>query len=379
MVRIITYGYVTRIRSSRKLAKACVENVAFRYIAGGNQPKKTAICDFHNRHREALTMLLTQVVQIALSMGLADVSEVFIDGTKIHANASLKANKTYEDLVAEEASIMASIEAWFTAVDEADQDEDPTAGSLDNDRLPPSLSGRKDRLNRIREAKEQLEALGRDKAEQQAAKQAEYHARQPHPGRPPMDPDWHPPTGKKRNTTDPDSRIMWRQGSHVQGFNAQAAVTRSGLAVAADVTTDENDQRQLHPMLAAVEQATGQRPEKAVVDAGYWHEDEIQHAPEDVNVFVVPPDKPGTDKDPPDDEDSNEPSVWERFKAKAGTVEARALQTLRSALVEPVFGDARYNKGVNRFLRRGVEGAKVEWAMALVAVDLVRMFSMMQR
>jgi len=161
MVRIITYGYVTSVRSSRNLADACVENVAFRYLAGGNQPKKTAICDFHNHHREALTGLLTQIVQIGLSMELADVAEVFIDGSKLEANASLEAPHSYEQLVAEEAAITASITAWFEAVDAADEAEH-TAGSADNDRLPPGLQGRQDRLERIQEAKDQLEELGRE-------------------------------------------------------------------------------------------------------------------------------------------------------------------------------------------------------------------------
>lgn len=382
MVRIITYGYVTSVRSSRNLAEACVENVAFRYLAGGNQPKKTAICDFHNNHREALTGLLTQVTQIALSMELADVAEVFIDGSKLEANANLEANQAYEELVAEQAAIEASIMAWFAAVDEADEDE-ATAGSVDKDRLPPGLQARKDRLERIREAKDQLEEMGREQAREQEAKWEAYEARQPHPGRPPNRPDYHPPEGTKRNTTDPDSRIMWRRGTHVQGFNAQAAVSREGLVLAGDVVNAENDQRQLGSMVEAVETATGERPGRAVADAGYWHTAEIQELPEGVEVFVVPPDKRGGGKDPPDDEtkaigEAEEASLFERFKAKARTGKAKALQRVRSAVVEPVFGDARFNKGVDKFLRRGLSGARVEWALGLVAVDLVRMFGMVQ-
>jgi hypothetical protein len=165
----------------------------------------------------------------------------------------------------------------------------------------------------------------------------------------------------------------------VQGFNAQAAVSGSGLVLAGDVTCEENDQRQLGSMIDAVETATGEQPGRAVADAGYRHEQEIK-ALEGVEVFVVPPDKRGGGTDPPSDGDADgdEASLWERFKAKAETSKAKALQRARSGLVEPVFGDARFNKGVDTFLRRGLAGARVEWALGLVAVDLVRMFQMAQ-
>lgn len=168
MVRIIAYGCTTGVRSSRKLAKACVENVAFRYLARGNQPKKSAICEFHNRHRDELIGVLVQLVQLAQAMGLIDTDAIAIDGTKMAGSASLDANQAYEELVAEEAAIEASLEAWFAEIDAAD--EQATEGSLREDQLPPGLQGRKDRLERIREAKDLLEELGRENAKEQEDK-----------------------------------------------------------------------------------------------------------------------------------------------------------------------------------------------------------------
>lgn len=368
MVRILAYGYVTGVRSSRKLAKACVENVAFRYLAGGHQPKKTAICDFHHRHRDALIDLLTQVVQLAQAAGWVTLDTLAIDGSKVPANANLDQNKTYEDLVAEEAAIEASIEAWFDAVDHADT-EDATEGSVPDDRLPPGLEGRKDRLDRIRHAKEQLEQMGRDKAQEQVAKVEAHRARQPHPGRPPKQPDYHPPKGKQRNVSDPESRIMHRRGQHVQGYNAQTAVDASGLAVAGDVVQDENDQHLLGRMLGRVQDAVGENPDAVTVDKGYWNEDMVAQVVEDfedVEVWVAVPDKRGGDP-PPEEE-----GLWARFRDKAESVKGRAMQRVRRSVVEPVFGDVRHNKGVDGFLRRGLGGVRVEWALALVGVDLVR-------
>lgn len=373
MVRIIAYGCTTGVRSSRNLAKACVENVAFRYLARGNQPKKTAICAFHNRHRDELVGVLVQVVQVAQALGLIDTDEIAIDGTKMAANASLEANRAYEELVAEEAAIEASIEAWFDAMDAADEEE-ATEGSVRDDQLPPGLQGRKERLERIQEAKEQLEALGRERAKEQEAKWEAYKAREPRRGRPPLEPDHHPPEGSKRNVTDPASRVMKRGTSWVQGFNAQAAVSGSGLVVAGFVSNEASDQTQLAGMVDRVEQVMGASPERVAVDAGYWSPSQLEQVADGVEVFF-PATRPGR---PPHDGETGTraEALWARFKERAGTVRGKAMQAFRRGVVEPVFGDVRENKGVVRFLRRGLGGVRVEWALVLVGVNLRRMFSL---
>lgn len=373
-MRIIAYGCTTGVRSSRNLAKACVENVAFRYLARGNQPKKSAICDFHNRHRDELVGVLVQVVQIAQALGLIDTEAIAIDGTKMAGSASLEANQAYEELVAEQAAIEASIEAWFAEIDEADAQA--TEGSVREDQLPPGLQGRKERLERVREAKDQLEELGRERAKEQEEKWEAYRAREPRRGRPPLKPDHHPPEGAQRNVTDPESRVMKRGSSWVQGFNAQAAVSSSGLVVAGAVTNEAHDQARLAPMVDRAEEALGSSPERVAVDGGYWSPDQIEQVAEEVAVFF-PAKRPGR---PPDGEGSGSPAeaVWERFKERAKTVNGRAMQVFRRGVVEPVFGDVRENKGVVRFFRRGLAGVGVEWAMVLVGVNLRRMFSMVR-
>lgn len=326
MVRIIAYGCTTGVRSSRKLAKACVENVAFRYLARGNQPKKTAICAFHNRHRDELVGVLVQVVQVAQALGLIDTDAIAIDGTKMAGNASLEANRAYEALVAEEAAITASIEAWFAEIDQADEEE-ATQGSVRDDQLPPGLQGRKERLERIREAKEQLEALGREKAADQEAKWEAYKARQPHRGRPPLEPDYHPPEDAKRNVTDPASRVMKRGMSWVQGYNAQAAVSGSGLVVAGFVSNEASDQTQLAGMVDRVEQVMGVSPERVAVDAGYWSPSQLGQVADGVEVFF-PATRPGR---PPHDGETGTraEALWERFKERAGTVVIRPIRPTR--------------------------------------------------
>ncbi len=80
-------------------------------------------------------------------------------------------------------------------------------------------------------------------------------------GRKPKSPDEVVNNDAKANVTDPESRIMKTRKGYVQGLNAQAVVTNDQIIVAGDVTQEENDKKQLHPML---EQAESNRQKVAI-------------------------------------------------------------------------------------------------------------------
>jgi len=95
-----------------------------------------------------------------------------------------------------------------------------------------------------------------------------------------VDPEQAKPEAKaQRNFTDPDSRIMAdgaNKGSFIQAYNAQAAVdSQSQVIVAAGITQQANDSRQLVPMIEQVEANAGRKPEAVSADAGYWSEDNV--------------------------------------------------------------------------------------------------------
>src|SRR5512135_1217907 len=150
------------------------------------------------------------------------------------------------------------------------------------DELPESLRDRGGRLERLRRCRERLEqgaaAAAADhaqKLEERAAKEAETG--QKLRGRKPKPVSEAPEAEAKANVTDPDSRIMKTRRGYAQGYTAQAVATADQIIVAAEVTADENDVDQLHPMLAAAAnelQAAGveEAIEAALVDAGYCSE-----------------------------------------------------------------------------------------------------------
>src|SRR5215212_9567805 len=147
MVAVLLYAYARGLRSSRKLERACVEDVAFRVIAANQAPDHTTIARFRQRHEAALAGLFGEVLGLCADAGLVRVGVLAIDGTKVHANASQHATRGYEEVARE-------ILAEADAVDAA---EDEQFGERRGDELPRELASAEGRRGWLREAKRRLD------------------------------------------------------------------------------------------------------------------------------------------------------------------------------------------------------------------------------
>jgi len=275
MVVLLLYACCTGIRSSRKIEQACQENVAFKVITGGQVPDHTTISRFRQKFQEELSGLFAEVLWLCGRAGLVKVGAVVVDGTKMAGNASLSANRTYQHLQEE-------VERMLKEAEAADAAEEVRLG----EELPEELVDRKKRLARLKRAKEELERLTAEEAaekerEREARGEGEERSGRGRRGRKPKPPDPRPDPEAKVNLTDPDSRIMKMHNGYVQGYNAQLVVTEDQIIVAAEVTQDQNDVRQLHPMLNRAREelegeGIGKRPKVVVADAGYFSEENIK-------------------------------------------------------------------------------------------------------
>src|SRR5512144_3318602 len=254
---LLLYAYCLGVRSSRQIERLCQRDVAFRVVAGNLRPDHATIARFRQRHVEALKGLFTDILRLCKEAGLVKVGVVALDGTKIAADAALEANRTYESIRAEVESIRAEVETMLQEAQATDAEEDRLYGPEHRgDELPAALRDRNGRLERLQRCRERLEgdaaAAAADRARkpvERAAKEAETG--QKLRGRKPKPVSESPEAEAKANVTDPDSRIMKARRGYVQGYNAQAVATAEQIIVAAEVTPDENDVNQLHPMLAA--------------------------------------------------------------------------------------------------------------------------------
>jgi transposase len=153
MVALLLYAYARGTRSSRGIERACVEDVAFRVVAGNVAPDHSTIAEFRVRHEQPLADVFSGVLGLCARAGLASVGVVAIDGTRIAANASMDANRDFGQIAREILAEAAEI----------DRREDELYGTERGDELPEHLRTREGRRKALREAKERL-ARERDQA-----------------------------------------------------------------------------------------------------------------------------------------------------------------------------------------------------------------------
>ena len=266
MVALLLYAYARGTRSSRRIERACEEDVAFRVIAAQQQPDHATIARFVERHQEAIAGLFGEVLALCAKHGLASVGVIAVDGTKLQANASRNANVDYEQLARE-------ILEEAQAVDAA---EDELYGDARGDELPEQLRTGEGRRAWLREAKRQLEEQRAEEArpvprsrgkrlkeakrrleeelwtETRANRAYEHYrsgrmkdgrrfGRPPEPYTPPAIPQG------QINITDPDSHVVKgsRGRGFLQGYNAQAVTNEHQIVIAAEVMTVAPDFGQL--------------------------------------------------------------------------------------------------------------------------------------
>jgi transposase len=395
MVALLLYGYAIGERSSRRLERRCVEDVATRVICANQAPDHTTIARFRQRHETALAELFGEVLALCAEAGLVSVGVIAVDGTKLAANAAPQATRDYEQIARE---ILAEADA-------VDAEEDERFGDARGDELPPELATAQGRRGWLREAKRRLddkraeearpiprersarlkEARRRLEEEHQVECQANaayeaYRARgvmkdgrrfgrPPNPFAPPER-----PTGKM-NLSDLDSRNVKTSRGWVQGYNAQAVCTEDQIVIAAEITVDSPDFGHLGPMIAAARDELtraghAQPPQVILADAGYWHQAQMERLLADGLTVLIPPDakkrggtRPGWDG-----------GAYAFMRRVLASEAGGALYAKRQTMIEPVFADTKFNRRIDRFLRRGRSAARSEWRLATAAHNLLKLW-----
>jgi transposase len=374
MVALLVYAYCVGERSSRRIERRCVEDVAFRVIAANRAPDHTTISRFRQRFAGPLAGLFVQVLAMCQRAGMVRVGTVAVDATKMAANAGISANRTY-------AAIRAEVERILAEADEIDAAEDALFGDARGDELPDELADPRSRRARLDQAQRELEAehAAREaEHEQRLAERAEQEATigKRLSGRRPKPPQQGELLAARRNLTDPESRIMSHRGAFVQGYNAQAIAGEQRVILAADVTAEANDSGQLAPMLQAARtnlEAIGHQGaiECVLADGGYWNHEQIRRLGIDGTQVLVPthdPHRAGRKRLPRQGPEA------ERIQALLDTQPGRALYRRRAELVEPVFAHTKHTRQITRFSRRGLAAVQAEWQLIAATHNLLKLF-----
>lgn len=413
MVSLLLYGYCVGVFSSRRMARATWEDVAFRVIAGEAHPHFTTINQFRLEHLERLANLFVQALRLCQQAGLVKLGHVALDGAKIRAAASKHKAMSYSRMKDEEKRLRAEMEALLRRAQQVDAEEDDRYGvGQDDEDLPAELQRREQRLEKLRQAKAALEkeAAGSRAAQlrEQAAAQrrkaadesvdpierrrAETRARVSErqarelddrndddqsggagaelpTHRIPTEPDGTPKPGAQRNLTDPDSRIMVKDGAFVQAFNAQIAVDAAHqVIVAHGLSNQAPDVEYLGPMVERVIDNCGAAPETMTADSGYFREGNITHmTARGIEPYVAV----GRQRVAAS---SSAGQARAAMLLQLATAFGRWLYSRRKVVAEPPFGQIQEARRFRRFSLRGRRKAGHEWALVCLTHNLLKLY-----
>lgn len=329
MLKVWLYAFCLGVNSTRRLERRIREDLAFRYLAGGLMPDHKTLSEFLRRHRRAINDVFTQIVQMARRAGLGKLGHVAIDSTRVRANAS---RHSVIDR-AQWARDRHLVRAFQQKVSEQDPEED---GGV-------SLS----------------------------RKEQESLAQQPLPAL--------PKKGRQQvSRTDPESRFLRTSQGWELGYTADLAVSDDHLILATRVTQNATDNGSLVPMVEEVERQCRARPEKVSGDSGFFSGIAL-HRMKELGIDLYVPDNNlkhemgsgkravGIGKNRIRDPEHI------RLRTKLRRRAGRDIYQRRQALVEPVFGILKEQRGMRKFRRRGLAAVSTEWMLAAIAYNITHM------
>src|SRR3954453_21171887 len=380
MVALLLYCYATGTRSSRRIMRRCHIDVACRVIVGEDIPDFRTISDFRKIHLARLETLFVEVLKLCALAGLAKVGTIALDGTKVKANASRHKAMSYDRMKTEEARLKQEIAQLLADAQAADDAEDLQHGpDRHGDELPDELARRQSRLAKIQGARKLLEERARIEAPAGAARrQAEGKA-------PPATPPAEAVPGPKDqiNFTDPESRIMKASNKgRDQCGNAQAVTNGHQVILAADVTDQANDARQLVPVVdetqANLEAAGVKEAIKAALgDAGYYSETNARDLEQrGIEAYLATERLKHHEKVTSAPRGRFPKGMWanERMARKLRTKKGREMYARRKGMIEPIFGQLKQVLGFRQFSLRCLTPMRGEWRLMATVHNLLKLW-----
>ncbi len=260
LLKLYLYGYLNRVRSSRRLEQEVQRNLELIWLIGGLTPGYRTIANFRKENAAALKATNRNFVLIMRELALVGGEVVAIDGAFFHGDASKASIQTRKRIAAELAAVERDIEAYTKELD--------TNDTAEAERSPGSEDGGGD---------------GSDLAQKVAALMARRAQAQ-------ADLDRLDNSGETQlSRTDADARLLAKSGQTVAGYNVQIAVDdKHKLIVASEVVNDGNDAGQLHEMAKAAKEALGAETLRALADTGYYSGLALKACEDDGIVAYVP-------------------------------------------------------------------------------------------
>jgi transposase len=331
MLCVWLYAYALGITSARQVERKLVEDLAFRYLAAGERVDNWALSAFRRRHGRALNDAFTQVLEWARSQGVGKLGRVAIDSTRIAANACRDRVDSEQALRDARAHLRRQVRAWQKTADRDDAEPGGLAVAIGE--LNQALAELPRRMERLKKS-----GL------------------------------------KKLSRTDEDARFLRQRGGFTLGYTGEIAVSDDHLIVAQRVTQNATDNASLAPMIDQVTERCGAPPGAALADSGFFSIDNIEQMEQrNIDAYV------------PDSNLASELNLGNRcrtkacapahrrMRAKLRSPDGQAAYARRKAIVEPVFGVLKQQRGIRQFRTRGLHNVNNEFTLATLAYNITRL------
>ena len=403
MLKLLVYGCSYGVRSSRKLERECHNNISFIWLMGSLKPDHKTIAEFRRKNRKALSKVLSEVARLCLRLDLIEGNTLFVDGSKIRANASISNSWSKDKCQRKLRKIDKRIAEILEECENIDQRETACGSFV---KVTDELADQKS-------LKAKVQSILNDIEQQQRL---------------------------SVNTTDPDcTKTHSRQGDHA-GYNGQSVVDeKHGLIVSCDVVNENNDIHQFADQINQANEVLGKKCKTACADAGYNDIDELEKIDNRNIEVVVPSNRQVSEKtlkpfdarnftyDRENDcyicpkgnvlplknvERKKRRKVYLAGKAACSTCEHfgtcttnrlhgrkvtrllkedsrreferrymlpenQEIYKLRKQKVELPFGHIKHNLGVSGFLLRGLAGVKAEFSILTSCFNITRMMRLL--
>jgi transposase len=334
MLSVWLYAYATGITSARQLERRLVEDLPLRYLAAGARVDNWALSAFRRRHARALNDCFTQVLEMARTLGMGKLGKVAIDSTRIKASACRDRLDTEQQLRDLRAGLRRQVRRWQQMLDRDDAD----SGGLE-----VAIDHLESKLNELPQRLERLHKSGL----------------------------------KKLSRTDPDARFLRTRSGFDLGYTGEIAVSDDHLIVAQRVTQNAADNASLLPMVQQTVERCGSPPVQVLADSGFFSIDNLERMEaQNLDAYV------------PDSNLARSLNLGVRCRGKAcAPAHRRMRRKLRSeeggivygrrkAIVEPVFGVLKQQRGLRQFRTRGIGNVGNEFTLATLAYNPTRMHAL---
>jgi transposase len=341
LLTLWVYGSTQGEVEASEIARRVQTDDIYRWICGGVSVGERKLADFRAKGAEVFDAMLTQVIVALMSEGLIDLHRTAQDGTRVRTWTGADSFRRQDTL----ETLLAAAKAHLDALQ---------AQAHDGGRSKVA------RVAQERGARQRIERLERAVARVRTLTEELTEAERKDPKKAP-----------RVSATDPEAtRMKMSDGGFRPAYNVQFDTTADGQGAVVGVSVSDrgNDYGEMTPMLAQVEERSGQRPDQKLVDGGYVQREDIRRVEQSgTQVFAPVPKKSAA---PGSVRDGQRTAEDRAFHERIQSAEGKAVYHQRGEVAELTNAHAKSRYGLVLLMLRGVKGALVMALLAALTKDV---------